>query len=127
MWKRNRKSELENINLLDLKPVRVASWRDVDERVILERPRPQRGLRSLLEWITYALSTRYIRLDEVGSYAWRHFDGQRTVSQVAEALRRDFGERVEPTEERLGHLVRMLRQERLLAYPGWDPEPPNPV
>ena len=29
----------------------------------------------------------------------------------------------EPAEERLGHMVRLLRQEGLLAYPEWDPVP----
>ena len=36
---------------------------------------------------------------------------------------RNFGEEVEPAEERVGQLIRMLRRERLLAYPGWDPAP----
>jgi hypothetical protein len=39
-------------------------------------------------------------------------------------MRGEFGEQVEPAEERVGHLIRMLRREHLLAYPGWDPVPP---
>ena len=33
-----------------------------------------------------------------------------------------FGDKVEPTEQRLGRLVRVLRREGLIAYPGWDDE-----
>jgi len=126
---RGKKNEaLEAVNLLDLKPVRVASWTESEQRVILERPRPAaRHLRTLFSWITYGMSTRKIRLDEVGSFAWRHLDGHHTVADVAAMLRTEFGERVEPTEERLGQLVRMLRQEHLVAYPGWDREAPPPA
>jgi len=126
--RRRKETSLESVNLLELKPVRVASWKDVETRVVLERPRPtQRGLRTLPAWIAFALSARHIRLDEIGSVAWHHLDGEHTVAQVAVKLREQFGERVEPVEERLGQLVRLLRQEQLLAYPGWDGEPtPKP-
>jgi hypothetical protein len=41
---------------------------------------------------------------------------------MAELLEAEFGGRVHPAEERLGCLVRLLRQERLMAYPGRDAE-----
>jgi len=49
-------------------------------------------------------------------------DGKRTAGEVAVLLREAFGESVEPVEERLGHLIRVMRKEGLLAYPGWDGE-----
>jgi hypothetical protein len=50
-------------------------------------------------------------------------DGHRTVSEVADLLRRSFGERVDPADERLGHLIWLLRREGLLGYHGWDEVP----
>jgi hypothetical protein len=35
-------------------------------------------------------------------------------------MRAEFGERVEPVEERLGHLIRVMRREGFIGYPGWD-------
>ena len=119
-----RKDPLGDINLLELAPVRVARWRQVEDRVVVERPKPRAPFpRILLEWLSYQLAVRRLRLDEIGSFAWQHLDGEHTVGQVAAALRDRFGDRVEPAEERLGHLVRLLRQEGLLAYPEWDPMP----
>ena len=70
------------------------------------RPRPhRRGIKGALDWFLYLMSARKIRLDDVGTFAWLQLDGGQTVAQVA---------------ERLGYLVRVLRREGLLGYPGWD-------
>jgi hypothetical protein len=121
--RRNRERELEGVNLLDLAPLRLADWEEVEGRVVVIRPEPvTRGLRGWLDRLLHSMSASRIRLDEVGSLAWLKLDGERTVAEVAELLRQRFGERVEPAEERLGHLVRVLRREGFLTYPGWDQE-----
>ena len=122
--RRSKEDPLGGINLLELAPVRVARWRQVKDRVVVERPKPQaRFPRILLEWLLHVMAVKSLRLDEVGSFAWQLLDGEHTVGQVAVAVRERFGDAVEPAEERLGHLVRLLRQEGLLAYPEWDPVP----
>ena len=99
---------LASENLLELVPVRVATWQEVEDRVVVERPRPRMtGLQGVGERVSHFLSMRMIR----------------SVAEVAVAMRERFGEEVEPAEERVGQLIRMLRRERLLAYPGWDPAP----
>ncbi|MGB3563158.1 MAG: PqqD family protein [Thermoanaerobaculia bacterium] len=122
--RRSRKDPLGEINLLELAPVRVARWQQVEDRVVVDRPKPHaRFPRILLEWLSHLMAVKSLRLDEVGSFAWQLLDGEHTVGQVAVAVRERFGDAVEPAEERLGHLVRLLRQEGLLAYPEWDPVP----
>jgi hypothetical protein len=121
MFDRRKLKELEDVNLLGIKPVRMAEWKEKGERVVVVRPKPSGGgLRVLLDRFFYSLSARRLRLDEIGSAGWRLIDGERTVGEIAGELRREFGERVEPAEERFGHLVRVFRQEDLVAYPGWD-------
>jgi hypothetical protein len=96
-----------------------------DDRVVLIRPRPQvRGLRSALEWLACQLAPRRLRLDPIGSFAWRQLDGSASVARVAAAVRERFGDASEPTEERLGQLVRLLRRDGFVALPPWDPQPP---
>jgi hypothetical protein len=120
--RRSKKDPLGEINLLELAPVRVARWRQVEDRVVVERPKPRARLpRILLEWLLHLMAVKSLRLDEVGSFAWQLLDGEHTVGQVAVAVREHFGDAVEPAEERVGHLVRLLRQEGLIAYPEWDP------
>jgi len=109
-------------NLLEMVPRRVADWEEVEDRVVVERPRPSKqGLPGVGERLSYFLSMRKIRLDERGSFLWHLIDGERSVAEVVEAMRSEFGEEVEPAEERVGQLIRLLRREYLLAYPGWDP------
>jgi hypothetical protein len=122
----NKDEVLAGENLLEMTPLRVAEWQEVEDRVVVERPRPRaRGLRGLGERVSYLLSMRKIRLDERGSFLWHLVDGEHSVAEVAEAMRSEFGEQVEPAEERVGHLIRLLRREHLLAYPGWDSVPPG--
>jgi hypothetical protein len=123
MGRKKRERELEGINLLGLAPFRVADWEEVGGRVVVLRPPPRtRGLRGVLDRFFHRMSASRIRLDEVGSVAWRALDGNRTVAEVAAMLREEFGEGVHPVEERLGHLIWMMRREGLLGYPGWDEE-----
>lgn len=99
----------------------MAESEDEEGHVVLLRPPPKaQGLRGLMERFFHRMSAQRIRLDEVGSFAWRSLDGTRTVAEVAESMREEFGERVEPAEERLGHLVLIMRREGLLGYPGYD-------
>ena len=123
MGRKERDKELEGVNLLGLAPVRFAKWEEVEGKVILLRPRPTtQGPRGLLDRFFHRMSANRIRLDEFGSFAWLRLDGGRTVGQVVELMREEFGDRVDPAEERLSHLIWLLRREELLGYPGWDDE-----
>lgn len=112
----------EGANLLELRPRRRADWEEAEgERVMLRRPKPaERGLSGLLIRVSAWLAPPRLRLDPIGSCAWRALDGTRTVGEVAAQLRERFGEASEPAEERLGKLVRLLRRDGFLALPPWD-------
>jgi hypothetical protein len=113
--------------------VPVAHAEEINGRVLVHRPQPQgRGVRLAVAWLFHVLSARRIRLDAIGSFVWRQLDGQQTVAEIAQKLRAEFGDKVEPAEGRLGHMVRVLRREGLIAYPGWDdvvrhPDPHRPI
>ena len=116
---RREKEQLKEINLLGIVPRRIAEWEEHDDHIVVVRPVPKgRGLKRWINRLLYEMSSKRIKLDEVGSVAWLHLDGSKTVSEVADVLRDRFGEAVEPVEERLGKLV----WEWLLEYPGIDDE-----
>ena len=116
----SRKAVLEGVNLLELAPRRTASWDEKDGRVVLRLEPPPSWWQAPLAWLNYKISIKIVRLDEVGSFAWKRLDGRHTVAQVAEELRLEFGERVEPAEERLGELVRHLHRGGKIAYSSDD-------
>jgi hypothetical protein len=119
---RREDEELKGVNLLGLAPRPLAHWEEAEEgRVVILRPEPDtKGLKGLMDGFFHRMSASRIKLDEVGSFAWRLLDGDRTVGEIAELLREEFGDAVAPAEERLGHLIWLLRREGLIAYPGWD-------
>ncbi len=116
--RRRRASDpLAGVNLLDLTPTRRAEWEEHESRVVVIRPEPTTtGARLLLDRLLYQLSARRIRLDEYGSHVWRLVDGQRTVAEIAAGLRAQFGDAVEPAEERVGKLIQVFHREELVAY-----------
>ncbi len=117
-----RRNPLEDVNLLELRPVRLAEWEERDDGVlVLHRPRPRgRGVLGAVNRLLSHAATQRIRLDDVGKVAWLAMSGSRSVAEVAALLREAFGETVEPAEERLGSLIQMLRREGFLGYPGYD-------
>lgn len=105
-------------NLLDMTLRREVKW-DEDENglVTLIRERPAiRGPRSLGRWISFMMAPPRIRLDEVGSYAWLNMNGGIDVRGLAGLLHTEFGDRVEPVNQRLGQLIRLLKRERFVSY-----------
>jgi hypothetical protein len=102
-------------------PLRCAEWEEADGRIIVIRPPPtSKGARLWLDRFLFELSAKRIRLDEIGSFVWRHLDGEHTVGEIAALLRGEFGERVDSAEERLGKLIWAFRREEFVMYPGWD-------
>ncbi|MCL7961135.1 MAG: PqqD family protein [marine benthic group bacterium] len=105
-------------NLLDMTPVREVEWEEDESGVVtLVRSRPRvRGPRSVGRWVSFMLAPPRIRLDEVGSFAWLRMSGTIKVGDLAALVREEFGERVDPVNQRLGHLVRLLKRERFVSY-----------
>ncbi len=111
-------TDLQHLNLLDLAPVRLARWEEADERIVLIRPRPRSV--NPFQWLAYFIAPPRVRLDPIGTLMWKRLDGSMTVGGLAGELRKAFGDGVEPAEERLGYLIRMLRQDGFVGFPGWD-------
>jgi hypothetical protein len=89
--------------------------------VTLLRPRPlAAGLGGVFLRLSSWLAPPRLRLDPIGSQAWRALDGTHSVGLVAMGLRERFGEAAEPVEERLGKLLRLLRRDGFLALPPYD-------
>jgi hypothetical protein len=62
----------------------------------------------------------HIDLDATGSFVFRHIDGQRTVGEIAELVRAEFGQDVEPLYDRLVQYLKILRNNGFIDYKGKD-------
>lgn len=110
------------VDLLELEPIRCVPWREGENgRVIIDKPRPAvGGLRGLIASANWLLTPRRIRLDDIGSFAWRRLDGATKVRSLAGVMREAFPDSRDQLEERLGAYLRAMRRLRLIAFPEWD-------
>jgi hypothetical protein len=102
--------------------MRRVTWFERDDgRVVIDRPRPPvDGLRGLIRRASWMFAPRRIRLDEIGSFAWRRLDGTTKVRTLAGVMRDAFPDSCDQLEERLGDYLRAMRRLRLISFPGLD-------
>lgn len=62
----------------------------------------------------------HIQLDEYGSFLWQRIDGERSVGQLAQELREEYGEKAEPLYDRLVQYMQILRNNRFVLFRGKD-------
>lgn len=106
----------------DLRPRQTCAFEEESGQVVLLRPRFGRG--RLGRWMERRIGRRplRLRLDEVGSFVWRRCDGARRVAVLSEELREEFGERIEPAEERLVLFLTGLLRNGCLSVTADRPE-----
>ena len=112
-----RKKKRGDINLLELVPCRMIEY-EMSEDVIVTLQAPRFKSRFMRRWIEPRLKRPFLKveLDEIGSSVWMLCDGNRNVKDIAELMRRRFGERIEPCYERLGLFFQQLEANRFITY-----------
>lgn len=90
-------------------------WSEVDQKTIIVY-RPRFGEGRFGKWLTSTLnlSDYRIRLDSIGSLVWKHCDGDNDAATIIEEMRRQFGEQVEPAEDRLYDFVMQMKKARMI-------------
>jgi hypothetical protein len=95
---------------------RTIEWEDgPDGGAVLLVPRFRKG--PLAKWLQPKLRKPHIRvkLDEIGSFAWRRMDGKTPFGALVAAMKDHFGERVEPADERLRKFLTILYRDKFVA------------
>jgi len=96
-------------------PSRTAEWCEVEDIVIVECPRPGgRGLRYWGAWCRWWTGPQRIRLDPIGSTAWRRMDGATTLGTIVDAMAAEMPDDREQLVARLDLFVRTLASQGLL-------------
>jgi len=126
IWKR-RKKKGQEVNLLDLTPVRELDSETGDDGLVtLIKPRFTN--RFMVRFVTprFTRPDFRVNLDRFGSHVWGRIDGKATVRDIGASLRRSFGEEVEPVYQRLGLFCRQLAANKFIRLTGWPVggEPP---
>lgn len=57
-----------------------------------------------------------IKLDERGSFVWKHCDGKNSIGTICQLLEDKFGDEVKPTADRTVELFKSLYNHRLVKF-----------
>jgi hypothetical protein len=57
-----------------------------------------------------------IKLDERGSFIWKHCDGKNSIYSICQLLEAEFGDAVKPTANRTVELFKNLYNHRLVKF-----------
>lgn len=104
-------------NYLELVPMKSDryTWtenKDGIVRIIIPR---DKALDKIVRAFFKTPSNMNIDLDGYGSAVWKAIDGKRTVEEIGDLMKREFGESVEPLYERLGTFINQLRNNKFLT------------
>ncbi|MCR5753786.1 MAG: PqqD family protein [Acetatifactor sp.] len=58
----------------------------------------------------------YITLEGMGSFIWKNIDGVRTVYEIGQMVKDEYGKDAEPLYERLCPYIQKLHQMRFIVY-----------
>ncbi|MFB0566584.1 MAG: PqqD family protein [Candidatus Aminicenantaceae bacterium] len=105
-----------SINLLKLTPVRNIDWKEENGLIILLKPKFKHSL--FQKYILPKMRNPYfkVKLDSVGSFIWKHCDGNLTVKELAKGLKDEFGDKLEPLYDRLALFLQNLEKNRFIYY-----------
>lgn len=62
----------------------------------------------------------HIDLDKYGSFVWKSVDGKRSIYDIAELLKKEYGNDAEPLYDRLVKYMQILRNNRFVLFAGKD-------
>lgn len=110
-----RKNDVENY--LDKIPLRNEKygWSEEDGKVTLEIE--NKGMwNRLFQKILKKPKISYVHLDEFGSFVWSMTDGEKTITQIGEAVKERFGDEAEPLYERLSKYFQILESYGFVKF-----------
>ena len=105
----------EKENYLELQPVRIEkiTWSSDQGKVTLEIE--NKGFwNRLFQKLLKKPKISYIHLDEMGSFLWPLLEGEKTVSEIGQAVKEEFGDKAEPLYERLVKYLEILKSYRFI-------------
>ena len=113
MWKKTN-----NENYLERKPIRTSSirWTKNDEDIVTLEIENKGIFNKLAQLILKKPPITYIHLDEMGSFIWIILDGEKSIIDLGEVVKKRFGEKAEPLYPRLAKHIQILESYNFIAW-----------
>lgn len=71
-----------------------------------------------MQWLQARMKSPFlkVRLDEIGSAAWKLMDNKKTIVDIGVELEKQLGEKVQPVHERLGLFFGSLKKNSFVTW-----------
>lgn len=105
-----RQSKHADENYLERCPLRekAIGWTQDDAGLVTLEIENKGVMNRIAQKLLKKPKISYIHLDEIGSFVWPMIDGERTIMDMGKPLEAHFGEKAQPTYERLAQFFRIL-------------------
>lgn len=112
-----RRAVLKDLNYLEVRPIRNYN-ETVDENNLVTVLIPKFKNRFAVKFVIPYMQHKFfkVKLDEFGSAAWLLIDKRRNVGEIAAELVKQFGEKIQPVEERLTRFFTGIYEQRLITF-----------
>ena len=104
-------------NYLDKKPVRAnLKWDTDDEGNVTLHVENRGAMNRFAQLVFKKPKVSFIHLEEMGSFLWPLFDGEKTIYEIGELVKEHFGEKSEPLYERLTKYIKTLESYKFIEF-----------
>lgn len=103
-------------NYLDYIPKKtdIINWKNIeDDLVQIIVPRDSL-FEKLVRKLFFTPDSYKVDLDIIGSFIWRHIDGKRSLYDISQLLKNEFGQEVEPLYKRLIQYINILKNNKFI-------------
>lgn len=103
-------------NYLDYVPAKneEIQWEQTEEGRIVIRRANKKWMERLTQLLLKKPKITYIELETYGQFIWPLIDGQRTVYDIAQLVKAEFGDDAEPLYDRLVAYFRSMDSNHLI-------------
>ena len=111
-----------NNNYLDFIPIinPQNDWSEDEEGIVTIHMVHRGFYAAIAQKFFHTPRVSHIKLDEYGSFLWKELDGRRTVGQLAQRMKEQFGDKAEPLYDRLVHYMQILHNNKFILFQGKD-------
>ncbi len=113
-----KKKDKSNENYLDRIPVRPEwlKWSQ-DEKGNVTLDIENKGVfNKIAQMLFKKPKISHVHLDEIGSFVWPLIDGSSSIAEIGVPVEEHFGERAQPTYERLAKFFQILESYRFVEW-----------
>lgn len=112
-----KKNKFENLNYLELTPISNYTF-EKRENGLVNVLVPRFTDKFFGKYLQPRLKNKYIKanLDEIGTATWLLINGNNKVYHIANGLTEQFGEKIQPVNERLTQFLTQLYQAGFITF-----------